>query len=526
MQLEFSLNVADPTRPYYGMNIETPSQLETAQSVDEFFEGHSENLAYLEHQGVKISSVKIELHEMEGLAPPSHFLDGLRSFLQRRAFTTDAEIPERQISVRVSDDVLERSDEIIEEAVAKICYACLRSEGFRSGQSRSISVPVTPPQKVVDRVLLTRKGNHSPGMVLGVDDSAGTALDVLELRVAGRRLLAVGAAHAAALTARVLGTTRAPCGGVVAILNSPRIAAAVAASLRSHPGHPYGGVVIIACGHSYSGGPPVTERPALDGTDLFPALLRCPSLSTLHFEEFRFSTAAFEAVQQAMATSAAAAVSSLAMQWCKTVDPSFGLVDLATAVSRSSTLQCLDLAGSPVTMRDMKSLCGLLTGSEWSIKKLTLGNIEAAGAHMDDDCVSYLFQHLPSMTTLQTLRLYYKVPEFVFRRIAEGIKNNYSLEEFDGLVFASDATSTVGTREEAELEAYVSANMRGRRTVHEAVADPENRGLQEAALAVLHRLANSDDAEDGSVLFMCLQLVLPARAKNLTLTPPSPPARG
>ena len=164
-------------------------------------------------------------------------------------------------------------------------------------------------------------------------------------------------------------------------------------------------------------------------------------------------------------------------------------------------------------MRDMKSLGGLLTGSEWSIKKLALGDKEATGAYMSDDCVSYLFQHLPSVVALESLRIYYVVPEFMSRRILEGIKNNYSLEHLEGLAFASDPAL------EREVAAYVSANKRGRRIVHEAIANPDNRGRQEAALAVLHRLANSDDPQDDTVLLLCVQLLLPPRANKLT--PPS-----
>jgi hypothetical protein len=381
----------------------------------------------------------------------------------------------------------------------------------------------------VDRFLQVQQANPNPGMVLRVSDlptRPGVSREVLEFHIEGARLVAEGAAHAAAFADRVLGTEKdvEPSRGaapVFVMLSSPRIAAAVTASLRRNPGHPYRAFYLVASGdaspRSGALGAGITENWALDGADLLPALLRCPSVSNLIFQEFRFSSDTAKAAHDATSTSAAA-LSTLRMSRCNFVESGFGLVDLASAASRSSTLRSLHFANSPITMRDMRSLCGMLTGSEWSIKELTLVDSEADEAGLDDDCVQYFFQHLPSMNTLECLLFSYKVPEFMSRRISEGIKNNYSLDDLGGLVFASDPAL------EREAAAYVSANARGRRIVHEAVAHPESLELQEAALAVLHRLANSDDPQDESVLFLCLQLILPARA--MKSTPPSPVSRG
>jgi hypothetical protein len=530
MRLELSRN-GGGMLALWGMHIDTPSHRETEQRVDEFFEEKSSMLTFEEvNRGAKIFCVAVRLHEMDALAPPSHFLDGLCSFLRERAFVIDYTCPELNLYISVSDDVVERSDAIIAEATSKICLAFLENESFQDAHSLSINVPATPCQDVVDRFLQVQQAHPNPGMVLRVSDRPtrpGVSHEVLEFHIAGGRFVAEGAAHAAAFADRVLETDAAdgePSRGaapVVVMLSSPRIAAAVTASLRRNPGHSYRAFYLIASGYASprSGAPDagISESWALDGADLLPALLHCPSVSHLHFQEFRFSSATVKAVQEATATSAAA-LSTLILHRCTIVDPECGLVDLAGAASRSSTLQSLHFANSPITMRDMRSLCDMLTGSEWSIKELTLVDTEAGEAGLDDDCVQYFFQHLPSMNTLECLLFSYKVPVFMSRRISEGIKNNYSLEDFGGLDFASDPAL------EREAAAYVSANKRGRRMVHEAVAHPENRELQEAALAVLHRLANSGDPEDESVLFLCLQLVLPARANKST--PPSPVSRG
>jgi hypothetical protein len=533
MRLELSRNGGGMI-PLWGMHIDTPGRRETEQRVDEFFEEKSSMLTFEEvNRGAKIFCVAVRLHEMDGLAPPSHFLDGLCSFLRERAFVIDYTCPELNLYISVSDDVVERSDAIIAEATSKICLAFLENESFLDAHSLSINVPATPSQDVVDRFLLVQQAHPNPGMVLRVSDlptRPGVSREVLEFHIEGARLVAEGEAHAVAFADRVLETETEyePSRGaapVLVMLSSPRIAAAVTASLRRNPGHPYRAFYLVASGdaspRSGALGSGITENWALDGADLLPALLRCPSVSNLIFQEFRFSSDTVEAAHDATATSAAA-LSTLRMSRCNFVESDFGLVDLASAASRSSTLRSLHFANSPITMRDMRTLCDMLTGSEWSIKELTLVDTEADEAGLDDDCVQYFFQHLPSMNTLECLLFSYKVPTFMSRRISEGIKNNYSLDYFGGLVYASDPESGVSL--EHELEACVSANARGRRMVHEAVAHPENRELQEAALAVLHRLANSGDPEDESVLFLCLQLVLPARANKST--PPSPLPRG
>jgi hypothetical protein len=524
MRLVLSRN-DDAMPPLWGMHIDTPSHRETEQNVHEFFEEKSAMLAFEEeNRGAKIYVV-VNLHEMDVLAPPSHFLDSLCSFLRERAFVIDYTGPELLLYISVPDDVVERSDAIIAEATSKICRAFLENESFQNAHSISINVPATPSQEVVDRFLLVQ-ADKNPGMVLRVSDlptRPGTTRDVLDLRLAGARLLAEGEAHAEALADRVLETECEPSRGapVGVMLSSPRIAASVTTSLRRNPGHSYTAFFLVASGHAHprsgaldSG---ITEPLVLDGTDLLPALLRCPSISHLHFQEFRFSSATLKAVQEAMANPAAA-VSILVMNRCKIVGPEFGLVDLAAAASRSSALQSLDFLNSLITMRDMRSLCDLLTGSEWSIKKLSLVDTDSCGSCLDDDCVQCFFQHLPSMSTLESLIFYYKVPEFMSRRVAEGIRNNYSLQRLAGLAFPPDLKSTASLG--CELEACVSANGRGRRIAHEAISNPDNRELQEAALAVLHRLANSDDPADHTALFLCLQLVLPARANKST--PPSP----
>lgn len=494
-----------------------PSRRETAETVDQFFEEKSEMLTLEEeNRGAKIFCVVINLHEMDGLAPPSHFLDGLCSFLRERAFVIDYMVPQLLLYVSVADDVVERSDAIIAEATSKICHAFLENGSFQDAHGLSINVTATPSQEVLD--LLGRQVFTKPGSSFHVSDlptRPGISRDVLEFRLASGRLLAEGADHAAALTDGVLGAACEPRQGanVVVFLSSPRIATAVTASLRRNPGHPHTAFYLVASGHAYpysgalnSG---ITENGALEGADLLPALLDCPSVSHLHFQGFLFSTATLKAVQDAMATSAAA-VSTLIMTRCTFVDSGSGLVDLSAAMSRSSTLRSLRFVNSLSTMHDMRSLCDMLTGSEWSIKELTLMDTEAAC--LDDDCVSYFFLQLPSMSTLECLLFNYEIPHFMSRRISEGIKNNYSLRSLDGLAFESDGESSGCLA--LEIGAYLRANATGRKTVHEAVAHPDSLELQVQALDVLHRLSNSSDPDDASTLFLCLQLYLPIRSRS------------
>jgi hypothetical protein len=145
MRLELSRN-GGAMLPLWGMHIDTPGRRETEHRVDEFFEEKSSMLTFEEeNRGAKIFSVVVKLHEMDGLAPPSHFLDGLSSFLRERAFVIDYNFPQLLLYISVSDDVVERSDAIVAEATSKICRAFLENESFQD--AHCLSINVCPPRR-------------------------------------------------------------------------------------------------------------------------------------------------------------------------------------------------------------------------------------------------------------------------------------------------------------------------------------------------------------------------------------------
>jgi hypothetical protein len=183
---------------------------------------------------------------------------------------------------------------------------------------------------------------------------------------------------------------------------------------------------------------------------------------------------------------------------------------LATAMSPSNTLQLFALSGTPLPMNEVAALCTILVRSEWPLGTLVLGDAMYGENEpcLNDSCVQHFFKMLPSMKTLNVLKFKCSVPAHMSRTVVDGIKNNYWITQVVGLEFAVDSESAA--RLQSETESYATANLYGRTAVYQAVTNPVNRRLLSSALAVLHRLFNSDDiVGDFTTLFLCLQLFLP-----------------
>jgi hypothetical protein len=124
---------------------------------------------------------------------------------------------------------------------------------------------------------------------------------------------------------------------------------------------------------------------------------------------------------------------------------------------------------------------------------------------LSDASVRHFFQMLPSMKRLKGLVFPFSVPGLLTRAVVDGIKNNYSLHRVVKLKFGS-------AQLQSEIKSYTTANAKGREAVYDAVANHGNRPLLERALRVLHRLSKSDNEEDATTLYLCLQLYLPFAA--------------
>jgi hypothetical protein len=220
---------------------------------------------------------------------------------------------------------------------------------------------------------------------------------------------------------------------------------------------------------------------------------------------FNFTADDVAAMREAFSDAGPCALlSTLTFTRCIISDPVHGFCSLATAMSPSGSLRSFNLEHSPVQISDMAALCSVLTRSEWPLTKLFLGDTPHVNneRYLSDACVKHFFQLLPSIRTLTNLEFRRTVPAHLSRTVLDGIKNNYWLQHVTGLTFGTK-------RLRSEAKSYTSANAKGRTAVYEAVANPGSRRLLDAAIAALHRLSSSDDREDATALFLCVQVLLP-----------------
>jgi hypothetical protein len=258
---------------------------------------------------------------------------------------------------------------------------------------------------------------------------------------------------------------------------------------------------------------PAQTATTYDVASLCGAVLRCPAVKGVAFDGFNFTGAAIDAAREASSNIAAPAVLSwLTFSRCTFSDPLRGFCWLASAMSPSRSLQSFHLPDIALHIRDMTALCFVLARSEWPLTALTLGDALFGESErcLSDECVQHFFQMLPSMKTLRSLVVPCSVPGLLSRTVADGIKNNYWLRRVMEVKFHT-------AQLQSEVVSYTTANANGRTAVYEAVANPGNRQLLKAALAVLHRLSKSDKQEDATTLYLCMQLFLPFCCGDLGL---------
>jgi hypothetical protein len=70
-----------------------------------------------------------------------------------------------------------------------------------------------------------------------------------------------------------------------------------------------------------------------------------------------------------------------------------------------------------------------------------------------------------------------------------------------------------------EVNACLIANVDGRGVGHAAVSDPGNRAVQAKALDLIHSLASTDDLDDATTLFLCVQLLISGLLAPAPLVP-------
>lgn len=532
------------------LNFETPVQWLPKADVKQLFDETGSGLSLLENSNrVQVLALHVALSTVGGLTP--HFLDGLCTFLRNHPFAiSDNRTQERPLGLKICLSEYfdtDRPEGLIVEATSRICRAFCENERVRASPM-FLDLPATPSMELLESLSLepTSTARHINLRVSDAPGYPGVDFDVVQVLLGnGYGFGAVGASHVAALVTRLLESTRVPTQTPVLKLamHSPRAAAAVAASLSSRRDHSHKCLALVAGDRRRLGqvvGAGTAAHPTLDGADLCVAVLRCLSVTRLTFEGFHFSSATVAAVQRALraapGATSAAAVSGIMLSNCTFVDnaaksgdrkgsdQSLGICDFVVAMSRSDTLTDLSLMGTRLDLSDVKALCGMLTSSEWSLLKVHLGGTTYGGEQcLRGDGVLYFFKQLPNMSKLKHLTFLYAPLAFMSQAIVDGIKNNYSFESLEGLKVQCDDLA-LAVRVSSEITVYLRANECGRGIVSKAVADLENRQLQERALDVLHRLSNSKRKADDTTRYLCLQLLLPAYARRIVdRTPISTP---
>jgi hypothetical protein len=370
---------------------------------------------------------------------------------------------------------------------------------------KEIYVPVAPPQPVVDRFV--QRSAVEPILSLFVLDSDAPDEELLEImpRDEARFWIASTAEQAPRVIESLL-----MCRGedVPEGLNfnvaSPTLSAVVTA-LQASPAHEHKEFEFNSA------------DTLLDGTDLCAAAFQCPTVEDLTFTGFSLvrageatspvnvhavplkslSIGACTVGPASIDALSGRAIEILSLVGCSTDAPNeddFRVCDLAIAMwSRSSNLLGLCLLETPMSMRDMTRLCGMLVGAGCGLVYLSLGGETSEGSScLNNDCLEHFFQQLPEMKSLKRLSLYHVAPMSLSQIILDGIKSNYSLQELSELTFESENSF------EKEIGAYTKANLRGREFVHSAVSNPTNKWLQAMALAAFLRNADRGNlgAED------------------------------
>lgn len=530
-------------RPVIFVHIETPSAHETDERVAEFFGRKRAVLSMLEGRGDKIFAFLVHVHSVEELAPPSRYLEALCSFFREHPFAVVPRTPQRPLRLTVSvpedgrdhhddEDDDDRSNAALAEATSQICRAFWENPHVRASQFVLLDVAEVPSGAVVDLLLRGgRPSNNRPHVTLRVSDRPDGRMgpDALELELPGAAdFVAAGASRVAAVARRVLAaafkeSATAPERIRVGV-HSPSAAEAVAASLLEHRDHLCAtmafGVRTRRSALNTAGSDGRRPETTLDGTDLCAAVLQCPSVACVSFARFTFSPRTVAAVREIKRAAPGAGIAPIAILEFK--DCSFvadrglgtpasappGLCDLANAVACSSTLRCLHVTNTPLSVSDSSALVRVLVGREWDIRRLKLGGTaHGRDPYLERGFVCHFFQKLPLMKSLVDLTFLCATSADVSPTVLNGVKHNFSLRALQGLTFGRGLDPESSRRCSGEVTAYLDANARGREVVAQAVANPASRDLRDNAIEVIRQLADSDETTS---LYLCLQLLLPS----------------
>jgi hypothetical protein len=372
---------------------------------------------------------------------------------------------------------------------------------------KEIYVPVAPPQPVVDRIV--QRSAVEPMLNLFVVPDAVPREEFLEIMPLGEarfRIASIAEQAPRVIESLLMCRGEDARAGLNFNVTSPTLPAVVTV-LQENRAHKHKAFEFnSALGFGQ-----------LDGTDLCTAAFQCPTVVALTFTNFSLVRAAENKpptnVQPVPLKSlllvactlgpgsldvlSGRAFEELALRRCSTDAPNeddFRVCDLAIAMwSRSSNLVSLFLLGTPMSLRDMTRLCGMLVAAGCGLVTLGLGGeTSECSSCLNSDCLEHFFRQLPQMKSLKLLFLHHVAPPSLSQIILEGIKSNYELKFLTGLTFES------GNCFAKEVAAYIEANARGRRYVHTAASDPANQWLLCNALATFLRIVRRGnlDVED------------------------------
>jgi hypothetical protein len=288
----------------------------------------------------------------------------------------------------------------------------------------------------------------------------------------------------------------------------------------------------------------VAHEVGLDASALYHAALRCRNLQHLYFKDFKFAAGATvpdgdiargdACASEVLGVSSLAPLESLTLEKCEigtaviTERPIKELTlekctrgvnsgadfacELAAYLSRTCGVQVLRITimATLVEKRDMKPLCNALTHAECTVEEFEIHAAHGSRG-FSNEAVVHFFERLPRMKSLRHLSFECTAPADLAPTVLAGLERNYSLTCMRWYTLQSDDSKTK-ERIYGEMDAFTTANRRGRGIVARATMDPNNAALRSAALDVIHRLAKSSDPADFAPLLLCLRLFVPAFA--------------
>jgi hypothetical protein len=526
--MNFSIEGDDPRSSIHQvLRLSTPSQRERPEDIDNFFRNCTSTLTRLFVTTLRIFCISIMLQEPQELGPTSYYLEALCAFLRENDLKLAEDRTEDcplRLEIYVSDedgDNQNRSNLFITEATSRICRSFWENERARTAEFVFLDLCVIPSLSVVELWRFGRNSNNSspsnsglnsnisspqnpsPTVTIQVVDHVNSELDLLIVDVPKMRFTGSASLQVAGVVDFMLGSFAPDLGTCLrASFHSCQAAATLTASLVRNKHHGFSDIVLNNAMQNSSESDVTSETPAL-----LEAVLRCPSVTDLRLSGFYFTATDVTNLREAFSEVGPASVlTTLAFSECMILDPDHGFSSLATTMTPSCSLCQFFLNECFMQENDMTNLCSILARSEWPLATLSFQDqsLYYNPMYLNDVSVVHFFQMLPSMKTMKRLHFHRIVSQHLSRIVLDGIKNNYTLHDVTGLEFHT-------TRLNDEMNLYTSANAKGRTAIYEALTNLSNqeyRQINEEAITVLHRLSNSSNQKDESILFLCVQLFL------------------